>query len=195
MSSADRPLTVVARDDKLDCGSDRGYEAPSWACRSSCGVRSWVDRRPSHDRRGFCELKPVPRPAQLPLGPARARAVVGRRKCSRKDAVNARPHVIPAVAAALLLFVALGSHPYGYYTFLRWAVCIAAIVVGWVAWASATQWLTWPFVGVAILFNPLAPVYLRRATWRPIDVVCALAFLGAIVLERRLGANSPSELS
>jgi len=105
--------------------------------------------------------------------------------------MTTRPHVIPAVAAALLLFVALGQHPYGYYTFLRWAVCVAAIFVAWVAWNSAAQWATWAFAGVAILFNPLAPVYLQRSTWRPIDIACALAFLGSLAIERRvLGASS-----
>jgi Family of unknown function (DUF6804) len=99
--------------------------------------------------------------------------------------VNDRPHVIPAVGAALLLFVALGQHPYGYYTFLRWATCIAAIFVAWVAWHSAAQWATWVFVGIAILFNPLAPVYLHRSTWRPIDIICALAFVGSLAIERR----------
>jgi hypothetical protein len=86
----------------------------------------------------------------------------------------------------LLLFLALGQHPYGYYTFLRWAVSIAAIVVAWVAWHSAVQWATWAFVGIAILFNPLAPVYLQRSTWRPIDILCGLAFLGSLAVERRV---------
>ena len=103
--------------------------------------------------------------------------------------MNARPHVIPAAAAALLLFVALGQHPYGYYTFLRWTVCVVALVVAWVAFHSATQWATWPFVGVALLFNPLAPVYLERSTWRPIDIACGLAFLGASAICR----SSPAQ--
>lgn len=94
-----------------------------------------------------------------------------------------RPHLIPAIAAAVLLIVALGEHPYGYYTFLRWAVTIAAVVVAWVAWNTASkEWVTWPFVGIAILFNPLAPVYLSRDTWRPIDIGCAVAFLASLAL-------------
>lgn len=86
----------------------------------------------------------------------------------------------------MLLLVALGQHPYGYYTFLRWTVTIAAIVVAWVAWNSTAQWATWPFVGIAVLFNPIAPVYLDRETWRPIDVLCALVFIASLALERRV---------
>jgi hypothetical protein len=96
-----------------------------------------------------------------------------------------RPHAIPALAGAVLLLVALGHHPYGYYTFLRWAVCGAAVVVAWVAWGSDVDWATWPFVGIAILFNPFVPIYLQRSTWRTIDVICAIAFALAIWLERR----------
>jgi hypothetical protein len=85
----------------------------------------------------------------------------------------------------VLLFLAVGDHPYGYYTFLRWVVCVAGLVVAWVAWHSDRQWATWPFVGIAILFNPLAPVYLHRSTWRPIDIACGVAFLASLGIRRR----------
>jgi len=96
-----------------------------------------------------------------------------------------RPHAIPAVAAAILLIVALGHHPYGYYTFLRWAVTIAAIIVAVVAWKSNSPWVTWAFVGIAILFTPIAPVYMSRHSWRPIDIICAIAFLASLKIETR----------
>lgn len=96
-----------------------------------------------------------------------------------------RPHVPPAIASALLLVIALGQHPYGYYTFLRWAVCLTAFLVAWVAFESDHRWAIWPFVVIAILFNPMAPVYLDRSTWKPIDIACAAAFLGSVALARR----------
>lgn len=98
--------------------------------------------------------------------------------------MSSRPHLIPALAASALLLVALGQHPYGYYTFLRWAVTVAALVVAWVAWDSA-QWAAWVFVGIAILFNPIAPIYLDRETWRPIDVACAVILVASVALKRR----------
>jgi hypothetical protein len=98
--------------------------------------------------------------------------------------------MIPAIAAALLLLMAEGQHPYGYYTFLRWAVCVAAVVVAWVAWHSTAQWAAWVFIGVAILFNPIAPVYLHRSTWRLIDVACAVAFVAAASIKRRQGTTA-----
>jgi hypothetical protein len=99
--------------------------------------------------------------------------------------VNSRPHAIPALAAAALLVIALGEHPYGYYTFLRWSVTIAALVVAWVAWHSPAQIATWLFIGIAVLFNPIAPVYLTRETWRAIDVATAVCFLASLGVKRR----------
>jgi hypothetical protein len=107
-----------------------------------------------------------------------------------------RPHALPAAVAAVLLLVALGQHPYSYYTFLRWAVTIAAVVVASVAWRSERQWGTWPFVGVAILFNPLAPIYMTRQHWHPVDIICAIAFAGSLYLTTPRAAavaNPPAE--
>lgn len=105
-----------------------------------------------------------------------------------------RPHLIPALAAAVLLFVALGEHPYGYFTFLRWVTTIAALVFTWVAWERQHP-VVWLYVGIAVLFNPLAPVYLDRETWRPIDVAAAVCFLGSLALTRNVRqAATPTEI-
>ena len=124
----------------------------------------------------------IPRPSKgLPQSPPEERH--GFRRRGRQ-----RPHAVPAISAALLLLIALGHHPYGYYTFLRWAVCIAAVVVALVAWRSDAEWATWPFAGIAILFNPFVPIYLQRSTWRPIDVICAIAFVLAVSLRVEISA-------
>jgi len=105
--------------------------------------------------------------------------------------VNQRPHLIPALASAVLLLVALGDHPYGYYTFLRWVVFMAACLVAWVAWESEVQPATFVFAAVAVLFNPLVPVYLDKSTWAPIDVVCAVLFALSLSLK---GKRTPQSV-
>ena len=35
---------------------------------------------------------------------------------------KSRPHLIPSAVVAALLFIAIAKLPYGYYTFLRFAV-------------------------------------------------------------------------
>jgi Family of unknown function (DUF6804) len=108
---------------------------------------------------------------------------VGRLVARRPASIDGSSAALPAVAAAILLIVALGHHPYGYYTFLRWAVTIAALAVASASWKSKSQWVAWPFVAIAILFNPIAPVYMSRQSWRPIDIICAIAFAASIKVE------------
>lgn len=90
--------------------------------------------------------------------------------------------VLPAVISALLLLVAPGDHPYGYYTFLRWAVFLSASLIAWGARESPRQYMTVLFAAVAILFNPFVPIELTRSIWAPIDLICAGLFALALFL-------------
>ncbi|SDM03085.1 DUF6804 family protein [Arthrobacter sp. ok362] len=87
----------------------------------------------------------------------------------------AKTATIIGAAAAALILIGLGPLPIGYYTQLRWGVCIAA---AWIAvLASQNGKAGWLFllVPVAILFNPIAPVYLMtRAAWVPWDMAAAV---------------------
>lgn len=87
--------------------------------------------------------------------------------------------------ASAMLFVALTDLPYGYYTLLRIAVTVAAV---WSAWAFCARVRTgWAvaFGVVALVFNPIIPVYLDRETWTVIDVGAGALFLVS------LAAHSP----
>ena len=54
--------------------------------------------------------------------------------------MKSRPHAVPAVIAGVLLLLAIGAHPYGYFTLLRWVVAVAGVVVAVTAWRTAAQW-------------------------------------------------------
>ena len=88
-----------------------------------------------------------------------------------------------ALACAAALALAPMLWPYGYYQFLRLAVTALAI---WLAVAAIRQkHTTWTIfgVGLALLYNPIIPVYLKRAAWLPIDLVAAaLCVVAAIKL-------------
>ena len=90
-----------------------------------------------------------------------------------------------------MLFLSLGSWPYGFYQILRWVVCAAAVLVGIRAYSLKVGWPLWVFGVVAILFNPLQPIHLSRNTWRPIDAVVGILFLvAALTLEGPRGDGS-----
>jgi hypothetical protein len=90
------------------------------------------------------------------------------------DSITAAVWIVPAG----MLLVALAPLPYGYYTLLRFVVCVAAAFLAWKHYASAHGIGAWT-VGLglmAILFNPLVPVYLSRGAWAPIDIGAAIVF-------------------
>jgi uncharacterized membrane protein YccC len=80
-----------------------------------------------------------------------------------------------------LLFLALLRLPIGYYTFLRLAVTAGAVVFAYhrVRRSGLTIWVV-AFAAMALLFNPIWPVYLKdRSLWAPIDILGGVLFLVA----------------
>jgi hypothetical protein len=84
------------------------------------------------------------------------------------------------------------SHSYGrsyyrhgndFYTLLRWVCCAAFVCSAITVFQMKRVAWVWIFATLAVLFNPLAPVYLQRATWQIVDwgaigviVVAAIVF-------------------
>ncbi|PBB94801.1 DUF6804 family protein [Mesorhizobium sp. WSM3862] len=83
-----------------------------------------------------------------------------------------------ALIPAALLVLALAPWPYAYYQLLRIVVAIWAAVIAWDQYRLAKSWTPWVicFVAVAVLFNPLAPIYLTREIWAVLDLAGAAAF-------------------
>jgi len=72
-----------------------------------------------------------------------------------------------------LLFLALGSHPYGYYQVLRWAITIIGAYSAYLAHESKDTTWAWIFGLIALLFNPIIPFTFARDTWQMIDLITA----------------------
>ena len=75
-----------------------------------------------------------------------------------------------------LLLLAVASLPYGYYRFLRIAITIIAGINAISVYEKDNKVLFIVFIAIAILFNPLIPIYLDKATWTPIDLITGLFF-------------------
>lgn len=93
---------------------------------------------------------------------------------------------LPLIAVVLLL-VAILPLPYGYYTFLRISVTVCALLVAWFAYKEKDEPTVWVLVFglVAILFNPLIPIYLSRGIWFYLDIGIAAIFAVWWFLEKR----------
>lgn len=80
-----------------------------------------------------------------------------------------------AFSSSILLVIALANLPYGYYTFLKIAVCGTALYGIVVAHKREPQMWLIALIGIAITYNPLIPIYLAREVWAPINIVSAIA--------------------
>lgn len=85
-----------------------------------------------------------------------------------------------SVVPAATLIVALGDWPYGYYQLLRLVVCACAVVIVALEYRKSTSVTGWiiAFSGMALLFNPFAPVHFEREIWQVLDLMAATIFLG-----------------
>jgi len=96
------------------------------------------------------------------------------------------------IAAAIVLVVAVFPLPYGYYIFTRIATCLACGILASTCFAGRPSTPTWGvvLVGIAILFNPLIPIYLKRQTWFWIDLASAGVILAHMIFVRGLHRQS-----
>lgn len=80
------------------------------------------------------------------------------------------------LSGIMLLFAIPTGWPYGFYELLRWIIFISSIIVAWGFYNSKLTAWTFIFGAIAFLFNPIAPIYLDKQTWVPIDFVGAVLF-------------------
>ena len=80
------------------------------------------------------------------------------------------------IAIALLL-IGLADLPTGYYTLVRIVVCLVSALSCYLSYKSDEKIgiATVTFAVLAILFNPIIPIYLQdKGMWTVIDIVAAV---------------------
>src|SRR5260370_30152119 len=93
--------------------------------------------------------------------------------------------IVAKLIAGGMLVGALGHHQYGYYTLLRWIVCSVSAFAAYQAAESNKSGWAWGLAIVALAFNPVIPVHLKRETWAFIDLaVAGLLIVSIATLDR-----------
>lgn len=87
---------------------------------------------------------------------------------------------IRLIAAGMLIF-AIIDLPYGYYIFLRIIICILSCFTAYVALVSDKKPWIWIFGVIAVLFNPIIPIYLDKEIWTVIDIIVAIIFAVSVI--------------
>lgn len=92
-----------------------------------------------------------------------------------------------SLASGILLILGILTFwPYGYYILLRWIVCGAAVAnaIGF-SKSKLTGWVL-VFASIALIFNPIFPVFMNKSSWVAIDFVAAtLFFLAAYSIKEK----------
>ena len=74
--------------------------------------------------------------------------------------------------------MSLANLPIGYFTFLRIAVTVGAILCVLKEIKFGINIWVILFGCITILFNPIIPIYLyQKSIWAPLDVITAIVFL------------------
>ena len=80
------------------------------------------------------------------------------------------------ICGVLLLLGIPTGWPYSYYQLLRIVICIASVLTAYKFYESKFTGWSIVFGAIALLFNPLFPVYLAKASWVSIDFISAILF-------------------
>ncbi len=82
------------------------------------------------------------------------------------------------IICAVLLLIGVANLPIGYYTFLRIVVIIGAIMAAIFEYRGSVNFWVIAFGLIAILFNPLIPIYFNNKNiWIIIDLATAVVFV------------------
>lgn len=103
----------------------------------------------------------------------------------KSEKIKTIPAII-AIIALLLTFIDWSS--YGYYTFMKFVMTAVAIYYAYYLYVELKKrgvWF-WLLVGIAILFNPIVPIYLYdKGVWMVVDVIVIGYLIGLIIKFRK----------
>lgn len=90
------------------------------------------------------------------------------------------------VAGVMLLLAVLPMWLYAYYQVMRIVVTIAAVFGAYVAFKNKHSSWVWVLGGIAVLFNPIAPIHLDKETWVLPDIIAAIVmFIASAKLKHK----------
>lgn len=101
--------------------------------------------------------------------------------------------LIIKVIIGLMLLLALADWQYSYYEVLRVVVCTSSVYLAYDSYDKKRIVWTCIFIALAILFNPIIPIYLQKETWRIVDFVAALLVLASIFFDKKVTSNKSSD--
>ena len=81
------------------------------------------------------------------------------------------------LATGIILFIScLPISSYDFYLILRWFICGVSIFF---AYTNYNDNKKIPFIeiAIAILFNPIYPIYMDKSSWVIFDIICGIYYI------------------
>lgn len=102
--------------------------------------------------------------------------------------VAIRHHSAIWLAPAIVLILAVLPLPYGFYIFLRLAVFLVAVYLGYTQWKRDDSFSIWVITlgTIALLYNPILPIHLTREIWIVFNLLTAGIFIAHMCYIKRL---------
>lgn len=88
------------------------------------------------------------------------------------DSIKLMKHL--KLILSLLFLLCLAPMPYGFYSLVRFVAMIAFAIYAYAYYEKKNNRLAVAFLSLAILFQPLLPIYLGRTLWNIVDVLVAI---------------------
>jgi hypothetical protein len=95
------------------------------------------------------------------------------------------PEKLIKIVLAVLLLLCLFRMPYGYYQLFRYIAVVGFAILAYYEYERKNVPLVIIFVGLALLFQPLAKVVLDRNTWHIVDVVVAVGLVVTLFVRKQ----------
>lgn len=108
-----------------------------------------------------------------------------------KDETMPKFFLLPLILSVVFL-ISIFDMPYGYYTFARvmvFVISIIFLIMWYVANDMEFSMEFIPVIIVAILWNPILPIYLDKETWVILDVIALVTEIIVTLLAYRTVKN------
>jgi hypothetical protein len=98
------------------------------------------------------------------------------------------------VLLLIMLLIAVGNLPYGYFEFLRVWVSVSGIFLLLYELKQPIKTLAiYFYIGLILLFNPISPLYFSKSTWIFLDILSVILICISFYLESRRQDNTKEE--
>ena len=90
------------------------------------------------------------------------------------------------VAGIMLLLAIPAIWPYAYFQILRIVVTVTSALNAYAAYKSKDITWLWIMGIIAVLFNPIAPIYMQKGSWITADLVAAVFMFAYLTSKKRV---------